>query len=85
MSERIEFWRGFAGGLLAGVVVGAFSYLAKDTNEGRVVSLAEQIEERTNSLPLHRESAESAGDPAKLLPHAGTVASIDFERPAQPA
>jgi hypothetical protein len=88
MSERIDFWRGFAGGLLVGVVVGAFTYFSpKDGSESRSMPAADQADElnRGQTLQLKREAAENAGDPARLLPDAGKISRIDFERPGQPA
>jgi hypothetical protein len=86
MIDRVDFWRGFAGGILVGVVVGAFTYFSpKNADDGDIMPIADSTGERTNALHLHRESAENAGDPAGLIPNAGTLSRIDFERPGHPA
>ncbi len=68
----MDYWRGFTGGLIAGVAIGAWVYFSP-----RVVRQHNDFErfneEGPDGLSLHRESPESAGDPAKLLPE--TMAS----------
>ena len=86
MNERVDFWRGFAGGILVGVVVGAFTYFSpKNADEESIMPTADSATERTNTLHLHRESAENAGDPASLILNMGTISRIDFESPGHPA
>jgi hypothetical protein len=87
MSDRIDFWRGFAGGMLTGIVVGAFTYFsAKNPNDDKTITLTDHVSGReiTDSLHLNREAPEQAGDPAKLLPNIGNFSRVDFERPDRP-
>lgn len=70
MNERIEFWRGFAGGLLVGVVVGAFSYFSsKEAKTSRRISsssddrkdrgaLPQPLEMTGRSLPIQIDAVE---------------------------
>jgi hypothetical protein len=79
MIERMDYWRGFTGGLIAGVAIGAWVYFAPRT--GRKTIDSECFEqENLHGLSLHRESVESAGDPAQLVPEKLGSARLDFER-----
>jgi hypothetical protein len=88
MTERMDFWRGFAGGLLAGVVIGSFTYFSpRDTDDHPAATFADLDKNRASEkpMPLKREASENAGDPARLLPDTGTISRIDFERPSHTA
>jgi hypothetical protein len=77
MMERIDYWRGFTGGLLAGVAIGAWVYFSPRTSR----ETANFNREEADDLSLRRESAESAGDPSRLVPQITGAARMDFERP----
>ena len=80
MSERIDFWRGFSGGLLAGVVVGAFIYLSPKNAEETASMNPEMSDGRqVDPLFLHREAKESGGDPSRLVPESTKISKIEHE------
>ncbi|HLH36307.1 MAG TPA: hypothetical protein VKX41_16660 [Alloacidobacterium sp.] len=80
MIERPEYWKGFTGGFVAGVAVGAWVYFSP---RGRkIAKQLEGIPQRSSeNLSLHRESAESAGDPSSLISETAGATRLDFERP----
>lgn len=79
MMERIDYWRGFTGGLIAGVAIGAWIYFSPRA-ERKVID-SEGFDRRSDDITPHREAAESAGDPALLVSDAMGSARLDFERP----
>jgi len=79
MMERIDYWRGFTGGLIAGVAIGAWIYFSSRT-ERKIID-SESFDHRPDDLSLRREAAERAGDPARLVPDAMGAARLDLERP----
>jgi hypothetical protein len=82
MMERIDYWRGFTGGFLAGVAIGAWVYFSPRIS--RKVGDYEGFDrERPDEPSLHRESAESVGDPSWLVPQTGNITRMDFERSGQ--
>jgi hypothetical protein len=84
MAERIDFWRGFTGGFLAGVAIGAFIYFSPRSHEGRNIAAYNDFDlDETDEFFLRRDSAESAGDPSRLVPQTPGATRIDFESPAQ--
>jgi hypothetical protein len=83
MSERMDFWRGFTGGFLAGVVVGAFIYFSPKNIDTADVTDDDSYGGLTDSIALKRNSAESAEDPARLIPESGNLSKRDFERSGQ--
>lgn len=80
MAERIDFWRGFAGGFLAGIAIGTFSYLLPKLQEEKALSENHIDPGRVDRISLHRDSSESAGDPSTLIPERGVLDKLDFER-----
>ena len=81
MIERMDYWRGFTGGLVAGIAIGAWMYFSPRAN--RKIIDSERFEwERSGDLSMHREAPESAGDPAGLIPERLNSARLDFERPS---
>jgi hypothetical protein len=85
-NERIDFWRGFSGGLLAGVAIGAFIYFSpRNSSETGALTDAGGDRQPADPLFLHRDAAESAGDPAGLLPEAARISKVEFERHKQNA
>jgi hypothetical protein len=84
MNERIDFWRGFTGGLLAGVAIGAFIYFSPRVHEGEDIITSDNFDlDRTDEFFLRRDAAESAGDPSRLVHETAGATKIDFERPGQ--
>jgi hypothetical protein len=79
MMERIDYWRGFTGGLIAGVAIGAWIYFTP-RSERKIID-SEDLDRRQDGLSLRREAAESAGDPSSLIPDALGSTRLDFERP----
>ena len=87
MPERVDFWRGFIAGTLAGMAVAAFSQY--DLWRKLTTPLGAPAKERSTSdfrehdagISLHRETSESAGDPARLTPARATNSSMRFVRP----
>jgi len=82
MMERIDYWRGFTGGFLAGVAVGAWIYLSPGKNR-KPADLEGLDQGEVDEIFLRRESAESAGDPSRLIPENAGATRIDFQRPGQ--
>jgi hypothetical protein len=82
MMERIDYWRGFTGGFLAGVAIGAWIYLSPGKNR-KPADLEGFDPEETNHVHLRRDSAESAGDPSWLIPENAGATRMDFQRPSQ--
>lgn len=81
MAERMDFWRGFSGGFLAGVAIGALIYFSPSSREGGENTARENFNsDVTDELFLNRDAAESAGDPSSLVPNTAGAARIDFER-----
>ena len=80
MMERIDYWRGFTGGFLAGVAIGAWIYFSPGKNR-KPADLEGFDPEETNHVHLRRESAESAGDPTQLVSENAGASKIDFQRP----
>lgn len=72
MPDRVDFWRGFVAGTLAGMAVAAFSQydlwrkLTTPTATPAKLIRGGDFREYTESIPLRREAAESAGDPSRL-------------------
>jgi hypothetical protein len=83
MMKRIDYWRGFTGGLLAGVAIGAWIYLSPGKGRKSVDLEGFDQEETNNDVYLRRESAESAGDPSLLIPENAGATRMDFQRPSQ--
>jgi hypothetical protein len=84
MSERIDFWRGFVGGVVAGVAIGALIYFSPNAREGRDGASYNDFDvDETDEFFLRRDAAESAGDPSGLVREAAGATRIDFERPGQ--
>ena len=57
MMERIDYWRGFTGGLLAGVAIGAWIYSSPARNR-KSTDLEGFDDRKSPDLPLNRESPE---------------------------
>jgi hypothetical protein len=82
MIERTDYWRGFTGGLLAGVAIGAWIYLSP--GKARKPADLEGLDQgEVDEILLRGESAESAGDPATLIPEHAATTRMDFQRPSQ--
>jgi hypothetical protein len=81
MMERIDYWRGFAGGFLAGVAIGAWVYFTP-RKDGKVIDEADFDRNGSDNPNLHRASAESAGDPSWLIPERAGATRMEFERPS---
>jgi hypothetical protein len=87
MPERVDFWRGFVAGTLAGMAVAAFSQydlwrklttpLAAPAKE----RLRNDFREHAPEIAMHRETSESAGDPSRLTPARATNSVMPFVRP----
>jgi hypothetical protein len=73
----MDYWRGFTGGFVAGVAIGALLYLSP--------KISGETAGPDGPLFLRRESPESAGDPAQLLPETAGVSKMEFERQGQSA
>ena len=79
--ERLDYWRGFTGGLLAGVAIGAWIYSSSGRN--RKSTDIEGFDDRKSiDILLNRESAERLGDPSQLVAERAGATRIDFERPS---
>jgi hypothetical protein len=63
MMERIDYWRGFAGGFLAGVAIGAWIYFSP-RKDGEVIDYEHLDRDGSQGLSVHREFAESAAKPS---------------------
>src|ERR1700722_14789342 len=84
MTERIDFWRGFVGGVVAGVAIGALIYFSPNDREERDAALYNDFDvDETDEFFLRRDAAESAGDPSRLIHETAGATRIDFERPGQ--
>lgn len=79
--ERIDYWRGFAGGFLAGVAIGAWIYFTP-RKDGKVIDDEGFVKVGSDDLPLHRESSDSADDPSRLVPETAGATRMEFERPS---
>jgi hypothetical protein len=88
MPERVDFWRGFVAGTLAGMAVAAFSQydlwrkLTTPNAEPAQPIRGGDFREYTASIPLRREAAESAGDPSRLAPARTSNSDVPFVLPA---
>jgi hypothetical protein len=84
MTERIDFWRGFVGGVVAGVAIGALIYFSPNAREEREMASYNDFDvDETDEFFLRRDGAESAGDPSRLIHETAGATRIDFERPGQ--
>ena len=63
MMERIDYWRGFAGGFLAGVAIGAWIYFSP-RKDGEVIDYEKLVLDRSKEPRLHPEFAASASRPS---------------------
>jgi hypothetical protein len=82
MTERIDFWRGFVGGVVAGVAIGALIYFSPNAREDRDMASYNDFDvDETDEFFLRRDAAESAGDPSRLIHETAGATRIDFERP----
>ena len=79
MIERMDYWRGFTGGLVAGIAIGAWIYFSPRL-ERKVID-SEKFNQDEEGLSLHRDDPESAGDPARLVPEIMASGRLDFDRP----
>ena len=82
MTERIDFWRGFVGGVVAGVAIGALIYFSPNAREDRDMASYNDFDvDETDEFFLRRDAAESAGDPSRLIHETAGATRIEFERP----
>ena len=75
----MDYWKGFTGGLLAGMALGIWVYFSPRFDR-KVIDYDGLRKEGPERIPLHRESPESAGDPAQLVPDTLGSSKLDFER-----
>jgi hypothetical protein len=58
MMERIDYWKGFTGGLLAGVAIGTWIYLLPD---------------QRGTKDLSPQQGSESANPSRLVPEARRV------------
>jgi hypothetical protein len=80
MMERIDYWRGFTGGLLAGIAIGTWVYFSPRLDRNTIDSKTFN-KNAPDDVSLRRESPESAGDPSLLVPETTGLARMEFDRP----
>jgi hypothetical protein len=80
MIERMDYWRGFTGGLVTGIAIGAWIYFSPRTDR-KVIDSESFQRESVEDISLRRGAPESAGEPARLVPETLTSGRLDFERP----
>jgi hypothetical protein len=88
MTERIDFWRGFTGGFLAGVAIGAFIYFSPAGRDSKESAQYNNFDsngdlDSTDEFFPRRDAAESAGDPSRLVHQTAGASRIDYEHPGQ--
>ena len=80
MMERIDYWRGFTGGLLAGIAIGTWVYMSPRADRNTIDSKTFN-KNAPEEVTLRRETPRSAGDPSLLVPETTGAARTEFDRP----